>query len=133
MDRRTDCQLWVGSWLHVSRLAQLVGLSPCLCAELPCHVPCFKARAPAAPTAGKLAVIEALTSALCSCGWQWGQVGAGIGPTLLQGPLRPGVPSLPNEIPYSKACRVGAPEPRRLRGKHMGRGSEFCLAPGTRE
>lgn len=102
---------------------------------LSCHAMShvLKLRPPAAPTAGKLAVIEALTSALCSCGWQWGQVGAGTGRTLLQGPLRPGVPSLPNEIPYPKACRVGATEPRRLRGKHMGRGSELCLVPGTRE
>lgn len=52
MDRRTGCPLRVGSWLHVSRLAQPVGVSPCLCAELPCHAPCVKARGPAAPLPG---------------------------------------------------------------------------------
>lgn len=52
MDRRSDCQLWVESWFHVSRLAQLVGVSPCLCAELPCHAPCVEARGPAAPLPG---------------------------------------------------------------------------------
>lgn len=79
-DGQTDSQLWVGSRLRVSCLTQLVGASPCLCAALPCHVPCVNARAPAAPTAGKLAFIEALTSALCSCGRRLGAGGSRHGP-----------------------------------------------------
>lgn len=135
-DGQTDSQLWVGSWLHVSCLTQLVGASPCLCAELPCHVPCVNARAPAAPTAGKLAFIEALTSALCSCGRRLGgreeQAWAGH---CHGAPMRPGVLSLPNwRFPTprhakSRPCRsLGA-----LVGSTWGRGSELRLAPGTRE
>lgn len=39
-----------------------------------------------------------------------------------------------NWRPPPEACKVQALlEPGRPRGKHIGEGSEFCLAPGTRE
>lgn len=89
----------------------------CLCAELPCHVPCVNARAPAAPTAGKLAFIEALTSALCSCGRRLGgQVGAGTGWTLPQGAHETRSPlpcqtgdSLPQDMPSPGPVGASAP------------------------
>lgn len=74
MDRWTDGQTASCGWGpgSVSLVSPpLVGASPRLCSELPCRVPRVNARAPAIPLprpTWKHALIEALTSALCSCG-----------------------------------------------------------------
>lgn len=111
----------------------------CLCAELPCHVPCVNARDPAAPTAGKLAFIEALTSALCSCGRRLGgvQVGAGTGWTLPQGAheTRSSLPcqtgdSLPQDMPSPGPTGASAPSWEAHGGG--GQSSTWCQGPESK-
>ena len=122
-DRWTDgqtasCGWGPGSMCLVS--PPLVGAFPRLCSELPCCVPRVNAQAPAVPLpcpAWKHALIEALTSALRSCGRQRG-LGEQTG-----GPMPPlGAQATPSPLPANwrpppKARKAQAPlEP----GAHVG-------------